>query len=162
MITAIPQLLKWECGPTSTYAMGSEGTLYFNPPSICIALDATPDALRHVLQRNKDMFSIVRPLSVTICHAKGIEVFLKKHKELFLIQRMRKDLVWYSEDDFIGLCFLMKTDKAKTAQREFKSYIRERRRISYYTEKQVVALKGQVSALEKELGVNQTSLQLVV
>ena len=143
----LPELVKVDYGTLKAPAMELEGTLYFNNVGVYSALGMSPEGLRSILHDHGGQLDPIRPLSVSNSNAKEVESFLQANQEVFGIKRLNKSIVWFSEDDFLGICFLATSDSAKAAQKDFKRYIKERRKISRYQKTELEVLKEQMAAI---------------
>jgi len=152
----LPELVKVDYGTLKAPAMELEGTLYFNNVGVYSALGMSPGAVRKLLHDHGDRLDPIRPLCVTNSNAPEVESFLREHQEVFGFKQLKTDMVWYSEDDFLGICFLATSDRAKAIQRDFKHIIKERRKVPRYQKSELEVLKEQMAALTTTVNIMKT------
>jgi hypothetical protein len=109
---------------------GSNGELFTTGPSIEKSLGLTKTMMTKVYRNNQREFEALR---VPVGHPKE---FLKEHKSLFGIKRVRADLNIWSADDMLTFAFHSKSEKSIEFRISLRKFIKEHSKKHYVTREQ--------------------------
>jgi hypothetical protein len=113
------------------------GDLFTTGPSIEKSLGLTKTIMTKIYRNNKKEFDALR---VPIRHPKD---FIKEHKNLFGIKRVRTDLNIWSADDILTFAFHAKSEKSVEFRISLRKFIKEHSKKHYVTREQYEELLEQ-------------------
>jgi hypothetical protein len=124
-----------------------EGVLYCSTPQLERVFGADHSNLSKLVRRYPHEFS-----QTTIEALTGYDVPRKEIIEALEIKRLRKNTRLWSEDDVIGITWLVRSDIARQCRAQFKEILKQHARREYMPADQVEAmmreLKSQIAPLQ--------------
>lgn len=118
------------------------GELFCTSETLCESLGITKESLRQYSKRYADELS---GLSVNEFNAKE---FIAENKEKLGIQRLRKDLHIWTENDMLIIAMLAKSDVSKEFRWELLKFIKTNARRGYVSQEQYQYLATRLDKLE--------------
>jgi hypothetical protein len=90
--------------------------------ALAVALDTPAKVLRGNYQKNAHMFN---PLRASLSGPKEIRELLRRHGESFGVQRIREDLLLWTEEDIYMHCHLSRSERAAQFMQHNVRFLRE-------------------------------------
>jgi len=137
-------LVKYTLCDIELVMVDIEGTLYCSTPQLEKVFGADHSNLSKLVRRYPNEFS-----QTTIEALTGYNVPRKEIIEALEIKRLRKNTRLWSEDDVIGITWLVRSDIARQCRAQFKEILKQHARVDHISADRVEAIiQAQIAPLQ--------------
>lgn len=139
------KFVEWEVVPGLKVPMmeDEQGNLLGTNKTVATMLGMSEEGVRYTYNTYKDEFE-----ALSVCNTNAKD-FLQENKDVFGIQRLRKDMRLWTDDDILTFCYKATGQAAVDIRRKFTMFIKENSRRHYVTKDQYESLQAEMERRNK-------------